>query len=84
MLVNGTITLLSRRFFTDEETSVGKRYDEVLICQMIDFLIDKLFTNYLYIKIGNYLFGNCIGIPMGTSCATLLANLFLYFHEVEF
>ena len=53
-----------------------KKYDEALICQMIDVLID--------IKIGNHLFRQCIGIPMGTNCAPLLANLFLYSYEVEF
>ena len=37
-------------FFTDEETSAGKKYDKVLICQMIDFPID-----HIYIKISNNL-----------------------------
>ena len=45
-------------FFTNEETSAGKKYDETLICQMIDFLIDNI-----YIKIGNHLFRHCIGSP---------------------
>ena len=51
-VVNG-----ERTFFTNEETSADKRYDWTLICQMIDFLIDKI-----YIKIGNHLFRQCIGI----------------------
>ena len=38
----------------------------------------------IYIKIGNHLFQQCIGIPMGTNCAPLLANLILYSYEVEF
>ena len=46
---------------------------------MIDFPIDNM-----YIKISNHLFRQCIGIPMGTNCAPLLANLFLYSYEVEF
>ena len=54
-------------------------YDETLICHMIDFLIDNI-----YFKIGNHLFRQCIGIPIGTNCAPLLTNLFLYSHEVEF
>ena len=37
---------------------------------MIDFLMVNI-----YIKIGNHLFRQCIGIPMGTNCAPLLANL---------
>ena len=55
------------------------KYDETLICQMIDFLVDNI-----YIKMGNHLFWQCIGIPMCTNCSPLLANLFLYSYEVEF
>ena len=62
-----------RTFFPNEETSAGKKYNETLICQMIDFLIDNI-----YIMIGNHLFWQCIGISMGMNCAPLLANLFLY------
>ena len=46
---------------------------------MTDFLIDDI-----YIKIGNHLFQQCIGIAMGTNCSPLSANLFLYPYEVEF
>ena len=66
-------------FGSDEETSAGEKYDETLICQMIDFLIDNI-----YIKIGNHLFRQCIGIPIGTNRVPLLANSFLYSYEVEF
>ena len=74
LVVNG-----DRTFFTSEETSAGKKYDETPICQMIDLLIDNI-----YIKTGNHLFRQCIGIPIATNCALLLANLFLYSYEVEF
>ena len=57
LVVNG-----DRTFFTNEETSAGKKYDETLICQTMDFLIDNI-----YVKIGNHLFRQCIGIPMGTN-----------------
>ena len=69
-MVNG-----DRAFFTNEETSAGKKYEETLIYQMID---------NISIKIGNHLFQQCISIPMGTNCAPLLVNLFLYSYEVEF
>ena len=72
LVVNG-----DRTFFTNEEASAGKKYDESLIRQMIDFLI-----NNIYIKIGNHLFRQCIGIPMGINCAPLLENLFFYPYEV--
>ena len=73
-VVNG-----DRTFFSNEETSACKKYDETQIYQMIDFLIDNI-----YIKKGNHLFRQCIDIPMDTNCATLLANLFLYSYEVKF
>ena len=74
LVVNG-----DRTFFTNEETSTVKKYDETLICQMIDFLTDNI-----YIKIGDHLFRQCTGMPMGTNCAQLLTDLFLYSYEVEF
>ena len=74
LVVNG-----DRTFFTNVKTSASKKYDETLICQMIGLLIDNI-----CIKIGNHLFPQCIGISMGTNCAPLLANLFLYPYEVEF
>ena len=46
---------------------------------MIDYPMDNI-----YIKIGNHLFPQCNGIPMGTNCAPALANSFLYSYEVEF
>ena len=61
------------------ETSTGKKYDEAIISQMIDFLIDNI-----HIKIGNHLFRQYIGIPMGTNCAPLSANLFSYSYKGEF
>ena len=49
------------------------------ICKMIEYLIDNIFVQF-----GGRLFHQMIGIPMGTSCAPLLADLFLYSYENEF
>ena len=49
------------------------------ICKMIGFLIDNIFVQF-----GERLFRQVIGIPMGTNCAPLLADLFLYSYENEF
>ena len=46
---------------------------------MVEFLIDNIF-----VKFGGGLFRQVIGIPMGTNCAPLLADLFLYSYESEF
>ena len=46
---------------------------------MLDFLIDNIF-----VECGWVIFQQIIWIPMGTNCAPLLADLFLYSYEAEF
>jgi hypothetical protein len=46
---------------------------------MLEFLIDNIFIGF-----GGQVFQQSVGIPMGTNCALLLADLFLYSYEVEF
>ena len=46
---------------------------------MIEFLVDNI-----YIRFGGQLFRQMVGIPMGATCAPLLADLFLYSYENEF
>ena len=46
---------------------------------MLEYLIDNIFVEF-----GGRLFQQTIGIPMGTNCALLLADLFLFWYEVEF
>ena len=46
---------------------------------MLDFLIDNIFVTF-----GGAIFQQQVGIPMGTNCAPLLADLFLYSYETDF
>ena len=46
---------------------------------MLNFLIDNIF-----VKFDVQIFQQSVGIPMGTNCAPLLADLFLYSYEAEF
>jgi hypothetical protein len=46
---------------------------------MVEFLIDNIFVSF-----GGALFQQVVSIPMGTNCAPLLADLFLYSYESEF
>ena len=46
---------------------------------MLEFLIDNIFVSF-----GGTLFQQVVGIPMGTNCAPVLADLFLYSYESEF
>ncbi|KAH7429047.1 hypothetical protein KP509_09G028400 [Ceratopteris richardii] len=63
--------------------SKKKRYtrivDETDILLWLEFLLENL-----YISIGDTLFKQCIGIPMGTNCAVFLANFYLFTYEFEF
>ena len=38
----------------------------------------------IFVEFGGQIFQQTIGIPMGTNCAPLLADLFLYSYEAEF
>ena len=38
----------------------------------------------MYIKVGNRVYRQTIGIPMGTNCAPQLANLFLFHYEYSY
>ena len=46
---------------------------------MLEFLIDSIFVSF-----GRTLFQQVVGIAMGTTCAPLLADLFVYSYESEF
>ena len=46
---------------------------------MLNFLIDNIFVVF-----GGRVFQQIVGIPMGTNCAPLLADIFLYSYEAEF
>ena len=49
------------------------------ICKIIEFLIDNIFVQF-----GEHLFHQMTGIPMGTNCAPLLADLLLYSYQNKF
>ena len=46
--------------------------DKSQLIDMINYLVDNI-----YVSVGNKIFRQRIGIPMGTDCAPLLTNLYL-------
>ena len=66
-------------YFVKEHTDAKHIYTEEDIISMLNFLIDNIFVEF-----GGIIFQQIIGIPMGTNCAPLLADLFLYSYEAEF
>ena len=65
-------------YFVKDHSNAKHKYTENYI-MMIDFLIDNIFVECV-----GEIFQQVIGIPMGTNCAPLLADLFLYSYEAEF
>ena len=66
-------------YFVTNTSNAKNKYTEDDIVRMLEFLIDNIF-----IECGGVIFQQVIGIPMGTNCAPLLADLFLYSYEAEF
>ena len=70
----------AKGYFTHDIKDGGdSMYTADNICKMIEFLIDNIFVQF-----GERLFCQMIGISVRTSCAPLLADLFLYSDENEF
>ena len=69
----------NKLFFASEE---HKKYD-LWSCQKVTdaliFLLDNIF-----IRFGSKLYRQNVGIPMGTNCAPLVADLFLFCYERDF
>ena len=59
--------------------STRQSLTEDKLISYVEYLIDNI-----YVSIGNKIYRQCIGIPMGTDCAPLLANLFLFFYEYRY
>ena len=66
-------------YFVTNTSNAKNKYTEDDIVRMLEFVIDNIF-----VECGGVIFQKVIGIPMGTNCAPLLADLFLYSYEAEF
>ena len=69
----------NKSYFTSDPSSGDKKYTANDICKITEFLVDNI-----YVRFGGQLFRQMVGIPMGTNCAPLLADLFFYSYENEF
>ena len=49
------------------------------VCDALSYLVDNI-----YIRFGNKLYRQIVGISMGTNCAPLVADLFLFCYEKDF
>ena len=69
-----------KAFFTSADHYRGYHISSCQnVCDALSFLLDNI-----YIRFGTKLYTQSVGIPMGTNCAPLVADLFLFCYEREF
>ena len=61
---------------TRQSNTAHPSLDKSKLVELTEYLIDNV-----YVKAGNRVYRQTIGIPMGTDCAPQLANLYLFHHE---
>ena len=66
-------------YFVKEYSDSKNKYSEDDIIKMLELLVDNIFVVFAE-KVSQ----QTVGIPMGTNCAPLLANIFLYSYEADF
>ena len=66
-------------FFTSEEHKRYTLWPCQTVCEALIFRLDNI-----YIRFGTKLYRQIVGIPMGTNCASLVADLFLFCYKREF
>ena len=66
-------------YFGKEHSDSKNKYTEDDLLNMLEFLVDNIFVVF-----EGKVFQQIDGIPMGTNCAPLLADIFLYSYEAEF
>ena len=66
-------------FFTSDVYNNHNLLSCQKVCDALVYLLDNIF-----IRFGTKLYRQSIGIPMGTNCAPLVADLFLFCYERDF
>ena len=60
-------------FFTSDAVRNYNLWSCQKVCEALNFLLDNV-----YIRFGSKLYRQIVGIPMGTNCAPLVADLVLF------
>ena len=66
-------------FFTSDAVRNYNLWSCQKVCEALTFLLDNI-----YIRFGSKLYRQIVGIPIGTNCAPLVADLFLFCYERDF
>ena len=71
---------MMKAFSTSADHNRGyNRWSCQNVCDALSFLLDNI-----YFRFGTKLYRQIIGIPMGTNCVPLVADLFLFCYERDF
>ena len=70
-----------RAYWSDVPSQASSKHSmtEETLIKYVEYLVENI-----YVSIGNKVYRQCVGIPMGTDCAPLLANLFLFYYEYKY
>ena len=71
--------MIKMHFFTSEQPKRYKFWSCQKMCDALHYLLGTIF-----IRFGSKLHRQIVGIPMGTNCAPLVADLFLFCYERDF
>ena len=74
-----TLEHFRKAFFTSSDQSRYILWSCQNVCDALSYLLDNI-----YIRFGTKLYRQIVGIPMGTNCVPLVADLFLYCYERDF
>ena len=66
-------------FFTYDAVRNYNLWSCQKVCEALTFLLDNI-----YIRFGSKLYRQFVSIPMGTNCAPLVADLFLFCYKRDF
>ena len=66
-------------FFTSEQSKRYKLWSCQKMCDALHYLLDTIFIRFC-----SKLYRQIVGIPMGTDCAPLVADLLLFCYERDF
>ena len=71
--------MIKMLFFTSEQPKRYNLWSCQKMCDALHYLLDNIFITF-----GSKLYRQILGIPMGTNCAPLVADLFLFCYEGDF
>ena len=72
-------TLDKAGIFSKQKYDSYKCWTCAELCEAFTFLIDNI-----YVQFEDVVYQQIVGIPMGTKCAPLIADLFLFCYEWDF